>query len=323
MPMPGAWIGVNFSNRFQSQPIKADYAVNVIRDNKVPFAKTFGYRDGDLAFIQAAHSSKVLKLAVGIPNYDLQALADGKTSAFIETIKPYTDVISWVCVGNEPLGSWEGGKYNNLLVKALTNVTNAVKGLNASILVTIPQNFEFMGASFPPSAGSIRPDLQNIIIETCKVMKSSGSPFMVNIYPFLARKDRPKDVSLNYCLFDGKVVVPDGSYTYTNIFHAMIDALYVALDRIGYGSLDIIIGECGWPTDGHPDAIPANAEKFNYYMIREIKSRGTPRFPNKPLRCFLFELFDEDLKSLDPGKFERSWGVYNMAGLPKYNLIWT
>jgi exo-beta-1,3-glucanase (GH17 family) len=321
MPMPGAWVGVNFSNTFQSQPIGADYAVNVIRDNKVSFVKTFGYRDRDLAFIQAAHGSKALKLAVGIPNSDLQDLAGGNTSTLINAIKPYADAISWLCVGNEPLASWNQGKYNNLLVNAITNVTKAVKDAGLSILVTIPHSFDFLKVSYPPSDGSIKDELIDIMLRTCAVMQTSGSPFMVNIYPFLAYKDNPS-IPLDYCLFNGHV--EDKGLTYTNILYAMIDAVHWALKRLGYDNLELVIGECGWPTQGHAAATPVNAEKFNYYMIRAIKSYGTPLYEKRPIRCFLFEMFDEDLKDEKPGeKFERYWGVWNTAGLPKYNLIWT
>jgi hypothetical protein len=178
-----------------------------------------------------------------------------------------------------------------------------------------------MGNSYPPSNGSIKPELVDVIKGTCEVMRSTGSPFMVNIYPFLARRDNPKDVSLDYCLFNGKVV--DGSYTYSGIFHAMMDALYVALGRIGYGNLEVVIGESGWPTQGHEDATTGNAEKFNNALIRNIKTTGTPRFPNRPIRCFLFEMYDEDQKSVEHGPFEHYWGVYRTAGVPKYSLVWT
>jgi hypothetical protein len=126
MAISGSWVGVNFSNTFQSKPVDPDIAVPIIVKNNVLFAKTFGYLFRDLAFIHEAYKTKKLKLAVGIPNSDLQDLANDKTSTLIDTIRPFADAISWLCVGNEPLAPWNKGKYNNLLVNALSNVRKAV-----------------------------------------------------------------------------------------------------------------------------------------------------------------------------------------------------
>jgi len=87
--------------------------------------------------------------------------------------------VAWVCVGNEPLGSWYNHAYDALLVPAVTNVANAFKQAGLAIGVTVPQNFEFMQVSYPPSQGSVKPELANIIKGTCAVMRSTRAPFMV------------------------------------------------------------------------------------------------------------------------------------------------
>ena len=57
-------------------------------------------------------------------------------------------------------------------------------------------------------------------------MRSSGAPFLINIYPFLTRVQNRSAVPSDYCLFtaDANHWVQDGNYTYKNIFDAMIDA---------------------------------------------------------------------------------------------------
>ena len=89
-------------------------------------------------------------------------------------------------------------------------------------------------------------------------------------------------------------------YTYKNIFDAMLDALHVALGKIGCGDLGIVVGECGWPTSGDRDATVSNAQTFNQRLINHCKSNeGTPRYPGKPIQCFVFEMYDEDKKPTD------------------------
>ena len=240
---------------------------------------------------------------------------------------PYANNICWICDGNEPLGSWYHGAYKEVLAPAVENLFSALRTAGLTqIGVTVPQNFEFMASSYPPSAGAIKPELASIIGRTCKVMRLSGAPFMVNIYPFITRVQNRAVVPLDYCLFTAKSDhwVHDGQYTYKNIFDAMIDALYVALGRIGFAELEIVIGECGWPTAGDQDANLANAHKFLQNMISHCRSgSGIPRIPNKKIRCFVFEAYDENLKDTGPGLFERYWGVFDANRASKFPLNWS
>jgi exo-beta-1,3-glucanase (GH17 family) len=317
-------MGVNYSSYFQSVPVNPVSAAAQIAGLPVTSVKTFTH-DYDLPFIKAAQAQKNLTLAVGCTNDELAGLANGNTQSLVSAIAPFADTVAWVCVGNEPLGSWYNHAYDALLVPAVTNVANAFKQAGLAIGVTVPQNFEFMQVSYPPSQGSVKPELANIIKGTCAVMRSTSAPFMVNIYPFITRVQNRSVVPLDYCLFTAPPDqwVKDGAYTYTNIFVAMIDALHVALDNIDCGDLEIVVGECGWPSSGDPDATNNNARTFNQGLINQCKSnQGTPRYPGKPIQCFVFEMYDEDRKPTGPGAFEPYWGVCDGAGNPKYKLMW-
>lgn len=318
-------MGVNFSNGFMVPPVDPKHAAQQIAALPVTRAKTFAYRGADNLFIAQAATDK-LRLAVGIPNGDLQTLSEGNTQPLIDAIRPYAASIDWLCVGNEPFGDWYGGAYLKLLVPAMRNVQGALQkaGLG-KIGVTVPQNFSIMGNSFPPSAGAFDARLKPLIVETCQVMEATGAPFMVNIYPFLAYLGDPQQIPLDYCLFTAPPEhwIKDGAYTYKNIFDAMLDALHVALDGIGLSRLDVVVGECGWPTAGAAAATIANARLFNQNMIDHCKSTvGTPRRPGKPIPCYLFEMYDEANKPPDPGPFERVWGVTNSSLQAKYPLNW-
>ncbi|MCH90466.1 glucan endo-13-beta-glucosidase 5-like, partial [Trifolium medium] len=45
----------------------------------------------------------------------------------------------------------------------------------------------------------------------------------------------------------------------------------------------------------------------------------TPKRPTPP-EIYMFALLDEDAKSIDPGPFERHWGIFNFDGSMKYPL---
>ncbi|CAH9129880.1 unnamed protein product [Cuscuta epithymum] len=105
------------------------------------------------------------------------------------------------------------------------------------------------------------------------------------------------------------------------MFDANYDTLVWALQKNGFESMEIIVGEIGWPTDGNKNATSKNAEKFNQGFIDHVTSgKGTPMRPGLPINAYLFSLIDEDTKSIAPGNFERHWGIFSYDGRPKYNL---
>ncbi|PHS04842.1 MAG: hypothetical protein COA88_13160 [Kordia sp.] len=315
-------VGVNFSNTFQSKPISATKAASQIKGMGVGMVKMFNYTQTD--FIDAA-KAEGLQVIIDIPNDGLKDLSNNNTSAVVDVVKKYSGTIVMVCVGNEPLGSWWGGAYNDLLVPAIQNLNTALIAAKVPTPLTVPFNFAIMGTSYPPSSGALNSSYASIVASVCDVIKSSGGVFMVNIYPFLDVNSNPS-IPLAYCLFTATSSdwVQDGSYTYKNIFDASYDALFVALTAIGHGDLSIAVGECGWPTGpsaSYVAATTANAKTFNQNLITHCKSGvGTPRVPNVPINCFIFEMYDEDTKSTAPGEFERHWGVCDANGTEKYSL---
>ncbi|MBL4604498.1 MAG: hypothetical protein JKY02_02195 [Flavobacteriaceae bacterium] len=334
-------VGVNFSNTFQSTPVSATDAATQIAALGTKMVKTYNYTQTD--FIKEAKANG-LKVILGIPNDHLEDLSKEKPtttgdtakkqpdteSIIVDVIKKYSDTIIMVCVGNEPLGPWWGGAYSGYLAKAVQNLNAALIAASVPTPLTVPFNYAIMSKSYPPSKGAIHTSLTATIESVCAVIKSSGGVFMINIYPFLNAYPPEEHVTLKYCLFtatkaaDGWPPI-DGAYQYKNIFDASYDALFMALTTIGYGDLNITIGECGWPTGPSSNAIAtlANATTFNTKLVAHCKSgTGTPRVSGK-INCFIFEMYDEDTKSIAPGEFEKHWGVYKADGTTKHPAKYT
>ncbi|XWS26517.1 hypothetical protein CRYUN_Cryun26dG0038300 [Craigia yunnanensis] len=63
-----------------------------------------------------------------------------------------------------------------------------------------------------------------------------------------------------------------------------------------------------------------NARRFNQALPnRIIQGYGSPR-RRSPTDVYIFSLIDEDNKSVEPGNFERHWGIFNYDGSIKYPL---
>lgn len=94
----------------------------------------------------------------------------------------------------------------------------------------------------------------------------------------------------------------------------------MGIEKAGVPDLKILVGEVGWPTDGHKAATIDNAHKFYDGLFKKLASnKGTPLRPGK-MEVYLFGLLDEDMKSIEPGNFERHWGIFNFDGKPKFPM---
>ena len=112
-----------------------------------------------------------------------------------------------------------------------------------------------LSASDPPSSGAFHSDLAGSLDPVLDFLHQNGAPFMINPYPYFAYASDTRPETLAFCLFQpnaGRVDAVSG-LTYTNMFDAQLDAIRAALDAKGYGDVDIVIAETGWPYKGDAD----------------------------------------------------------------------
>lgn len=231
----------------------------------------------------------------------------------------------YVAVGNEPfLKSYEGS-FTSITFPALKNIQRALDeaGVGNRIKATIPQNADIYSSpvnNSVPSAGNFRKDIRALMTKIVRYLNSKGSPFVVNIYPYLSLYQDP-NFPVDFAFFDGKSqpVVDDGLH-YTNVFDANYDTLVWSLRKAGVPNMKIIVGEVGWPTDGDKNANTKLAKRFYDGFLKNMaKEVGTPLRPGK-MEVYLFGLIDEDMKSVVPGNFERHWGIFTYDGKPKFPM---
>lgn len=321
----GPGIGANWGTQ-ATHPLPPDTVVRMLRENGIRRVKLF---DADYDTLRALGKSGI-QVMVGIPNDMLATLASSmkaaekwvskNVSAHISTNK--VD-IRYVAVGNEPFLETYNGSFLRTTFPALQNVQSALvkANLGGQVKVTVPLNADvYESASGLPSGGDFRADIHDLMVAIVKFLSDSNAPFTVNIYPFISLYS-DSNFPVEYAFFDGNgTPIDDGGTYYYNMFDANHDTLVHALQKNGFGSLPIIIGEIGWPTDGDRNANIEYARRFNQGFMSHIAvGKGTPMRP-QPIIAYLFSLIDEDAKSIDPGNFERHWGIFTFDGIPKYSL---
>ncbi|EEF37353.1 glucan endo-1,3-beta-glucosidase 5 [Ricinus communis] len=318
-------IGVNWGT-VSFRKLKPSTVVDLLKDNNIQKVKLF---DTDPDVMKALVGSGI-QVMVGIPNEMLASLSSStavsdmwvRQNISTYLVKGGVD-IRYIAVGNEPFLSSYSGQFQSYVVPALQNLQQSLAKANLAgyVKLVVPCNADAYESSLP-SQGTFRPELTDIMTQLVSFLNSNGSPFVVNIYPFLSlygSTDFPQD----YAFFGGSThPVTDGNNVYDNAFDGNFDTLVAALSKIGYGQMPIVIGEVGWPTDGAISANLTAARAFNQGLIKQVLSnKGTPLRPGSPpLDIYLFSLLDEGAKSTLPGNFERHWGIFSFDGQAKYSL---
>ncbi|KAJ8764935.1 hypothetical protein K2173_010400 [Erythroxylum novogranatense] len=270
-----------------------------------------------------------VEFIVTIPNEKLPKMRDPSIAqdwikSNVQTHLPATK-ITCITVGNEIL-TYNDTTLTSSLLPAMQSVHTALVnlGLDKQVSVTTAHSLAVLETSYPPSAGAFRRDLVGYITPILNFHAKTGSPFLINAYPYFAYKGNPKQVSLDFVLFQPNqgVVDPGSNLHYDNMLFAQIDAVYYALSSLGYKKLPVQISETGWPSKGDEDeagATPENAKKYNGNLIKAICERkGTPMRPSTDLNIYVFALFNENMK---PGPTsERNYGLFKPDGTPAYAL---
>ncbi|KAL9224826.1 hypothetical protein vseg_000825 [Gypsophila vaccaria] len=279
--------------------------------------------------VLTAFANSDVELIVTIENDMLSTLGNTQQSLqWLNThIKPYVPAtkITGIAVGNEVFTD-DDTSLMSYVVPAMVSIHQGLVqlGLAEYIQVFSPTSAGVLQNSYPPSAGSFRPELTRVMTQFLQFLQATKAPFWVNAYPYFAYKDDPTRIQLDYVLFNPNagMIDPYNKLHYDNMLYAQVDAVIFALWRLGFGGLEVRVSETGWPSKGDEDEIGAttqNAATYNRNLVRrQMSNQGTPLRPRSRLEVYVFALFNEDMK---PGPTsERNYGLFQPDLTMAYNV---
>ncbi|KAK4431189.1 Glucan endo-1,3-beta-glucosidase [Sesamum alatum] len=161
---------------------------------------------------------------------------------------------------------------------------------------------------------------KGIVAPILEFHRATKSSFMVNPYPYFGYKNEKANLALfrpNKGLFDKGTKI-----LYSNMYDMQLDSVYISMKKLGYGDVNISVGETGWASLGEtyeqPKCSVANAASYNGALVRKYESgRGTPLMPGRKFETYIFALFNENKK---PGSLaERNFGLFYPNFAPVYD----
>ncbi|KEH22560.1 glucan endo-1,3-beta-glucosidase-like protein [Medicago truncatula] len=256
-----------------------------------------------------------------------QTLSDQWIKSNILPYYPQT-LIRYLLVGNEIISSTPNSTWLHL-VPAMRRIKHSLKKFRVKrIKVGTSSAMDVLETSFPPSNAAFRKDIAvQVIKPMLRFLNRTKSFFFLDVYPFFPWSSDPVNVNLDYALFrESNVTVkdPGSGLVYTNLFDQMVDAVYFAMEKLGFPDIRIFIAETGWPNGGDVDQIGANvfnAATYNRNFVKKVMKKpivGTPARPGLILPSFLFALFNENIKP-GPGT-ERHFGLLYPNGSRVYDI---
>lgn len=322
-PYVGINIGTDVSNLLSPVDL-----VSFLQLQKISHIRLY---DADQALLRALAHTKI-RIIIGIPNNQLLAMGSSNATAAnwvtrnIVAFYPET-LISAIAVGDEVLTSVPSAA--PLLVPAIEFLYSALisANLHTKIKISTPHSASIILDPFPPSQSFFNQSMNSVLQPLIQFLSRTGSPLMMNFYPYYVFMQNRGVVPLENSLFKPltpakEEVDPNTLLHYTNVLDAMIDAAYFSMKNMNVTDVAVLVSETGWPWRGdtkEPYGKIDNADTYNSNLIKHVLDKsGTPLHPEITSSVYIYELFNEDLR---PGPIsEASWGLFYANATPVYLL---
>ncbi|KAK4429104.1 Glucan endo-1,3-beta-glucosidase [Sesamum alatum] len=133
----------------------------------------------------------------------------------------------------------------HIVLPALQYVHNTISTAGLGSQIKDGTGMGVLGTDFPPTDGALRPELGDYLNRNIGFIVNNGTPLLVNIYSYFLYMNNKAQINLKDVLFTSANAVVVGGVWYQNLFYAILDAMYVALEKSVGSSMEIVVSESG------------------------------------------------------------------------------
>ncbi|RVW81113.1 Glucan endo-1,3-beta-glucosidase 2 [Vitis vinifera] len=294
-----AFIGVNIGTDLSDMPHPTQ-VVALLKAQQIRHVRLFNAEPAMLT----ALANTGIRVTVAIPNEQVLGVGQSNSTAAnwvsrnIVAHYPATNITT-IAIGSEVLTTLPNAA--PVLVNALKFIHSALlaSNLDRQIKVSTPLSSSIILDSFPPSQAFFNRSWNPVMVPMLNFLQSTGSFLMLNIYPYYDYMQSNGVIPLDYALF--KPLPPNKEAVDANTL----------LHYSNVGHQKVVPNE--------PDATVDNANTYNSNLIRHILNKtGTPKHPRIAVSTYIYELYNEDMKSGPIS--EKNWGLFDANGTPIYIL---
>uniref|UniRef100_A0ACD5XFV2 Uncharacterized protein n=1 Tax=Avena sativa TaxID=4498 RepID=A0ACD5XFV2_AVESA len=308
-------IGVGYGVNGDALP-SASEVVQLYKSNGITNMRVYNPDDNTLQALSGSNIGLILDTD-NMVLANLAATADSADSWVKTNVQLHQGLnIKYIAVGNEVPG--QGGNPSDIL-PAMKNMQAALSKAGVSDIKVSTVVNSAVTVGFPPSHGIFDASSASHMPPIAQYLATTGAPLLANLYPYFAYKGDTTNIRLDYALFTSPstVVTDDNGNQYQNMFDALVDTMYFALDNAGATSVPIVVSESGWPSAGDGTvATPGNAQTYNQNLINHV-GKGTPKKPGA-IETYIFAMFNENQKIGD--ETEKHFGLFNSDKSPAYKI---
>ncbi|KAJ8761818.1 hypothetical protein K2173_004667 [Erythroxylum novogranatense] len=321
------FVGFNIGTDVSSL-LSATELASFLQSQKITHIRLY---DADPEILKALAKTKI-RVIISVPNNQLLAIGSSNATAAswigrnVVAYYPET-LITAVAVGDEVLTTIPSS--SPLLMPAIESLYGALVAANLhnQIKISTPHAASIILDPFPPSQSFFNQSWSSVMLPLLQFLSKTGSPLMMNLYPYYVFMQNKGVVPLDNSLFkpltpSKEMVDPNTLLHYTNVLDAMIDAAYFSMKNLNITDVEVLVTETGWPTKGdakEPYATIDNADTYNSNLIKHVFDRnGTPLHPEVTSSVYIYEMFNEDLRSSPVS--EANWGLFYGNSTPVYLL---
>lgn len=322
-PFVGVNIGTDVSNL-----LSASNLVAFLQVQKITHVRLY---DANAEILKALAKTKI-RVIVSVPNNQLLAIGSSNATAAtwigrnVAAYYPET-LITGIAVGDEVLTTIPTSA--PMLMPAIESLYSALvaSNLHTQIKISTPNSASVILDPFPPSQAFFNQSLSPVITQLLQFLSRTQSPLMMNLYPYYVFMQNKGVVPLDNSLFkpltpSKEMVDPNTLLHYSNVLDAMIDSVYFSMKNLNVTDVAVLVSETGWPSKGdskEPYATVDNADTYNSNLIKHVFDHsGSPLHPEITSSAYIYELFNEDLRS--PPVSEANWGLFYGNSTPVYLL---
>jgi len=311
-------LGFALSTGLMTTPLSEERVASIAKNTGVKKFRLYGWDNDDKIMAEILAQIPDATFAIEITPDQVNSCANNQNAclAVLQQYNPYSHAITYIAVGNEPLHAGKVTIFSNI-APALINTAAVVRSLGWNAKVTVPFSMSVLRDTYPvsdayfvePSSPNGRgcdsgckraPDggqMENIL----SALRSAGGVFAIQAYPYFVANS------------EQSLLQP--SLDATQVMHNQVAATKVAMEKLGYGSLPLIVTEVGWPTEGTAVANEQNAQIFLSSLAMARKNPSTS-FYN--VDVFAFEFFDESRKG--GAGDEPHFGWFTESGCKKFDI---